>query len=142
MEIYPNYTVFIQVANFLVLLFLLNIILYRPIRRIVGRRRDEMNSYQTMIEDFHNRFDMNTKELEESTRAARNEGYKAKESHKHSGLEEEKRTLQDALSSAQQKVGKAKEEIGSGAAAARQSLESEIKIFSQELAEKILGRSM
>ena len=73
---------------------------------------------------------------------ARKEGYKEKENLKNTGLEEEKKMLQGAISSAEEKIGTAKEEIQRNAVNARQSLENEIRLFSQELAEKILGRSV
>ena len=140
MDIYPNITVFFQVANFLLLLFLLNIIVYRPIRKILGRRGDEVVSYQEMVEDFQNRFEKDAKTLEENMAGARREGFKEKENLKTAGLEEEKSMLQEAISSAEEKIRKAKGEIDRNTAQARQSLQEEVRVFSQELAEKILGR--
>lgn len=142
MDIYPNATVFIQIANFLFLLFLLNILLYKPIRKILGRRSEEVNSLQETIEGFQNRSDQSFKELEENLAGARNEGYKQKENLKNAGVEEEKKALQEAISSTEEKIGKAKDEIERNAARARQSLEAEVRLFSKELAEKILGRSI
>ncbi len=137
-----DYTVFIQIANFLVLLFILSIILYKPIRKILGQRKAEIGSFQNLIEELQAKFDKDTKELEENMVGARKEGYKEKENLKDAGVEVEKKTLQEALSSAEETIGSAREEIGRDAVNARQSLEDEIKLFSQELAEKILGRSI
>jgi F-type H+-transporting ATPase subunit b len=137
-----DYTLFIQIANFLVLLFILNMILYRPIRKILGQRNAEISSFETTIEDFQNRSHKDAKELEENMRGARNQGYKEKENLKNVGLEEEKKMVQEAISLGDERVGKAKEEIQRDAGDARQSLENEIELFSQELAEKILGRSI
>ena len=137
-----DYTVFIQIANFLVLLFILSIILYKPIRKILGQRKAEIDSFQTLIEELQAKFDKHTKELEENMVGARKEGYKEKENLKDAGVEVEKKTVQEALSSAEEKIGSAREEIERDAVNARQSLEDEIKLFSQELAEKILGRSI
>ena len=137
-----DYTLFIQIANFLFLLFLLNILLYRPIRKILGRRTEEMNSFQDAIGDFQNQSARYAIELEENMVEARKKGYKEKENLKGEGLAEEKGVLQEAISSTEGKIGKAKEEIGLKAVEARQSLENEVNLFSQELAEKILGRSI
>ena len=137
-----NYTLFIQIANFLLLLFIMNILLYRPIRKILGRRTEEMDSFQKMIEDFQNNSTRDEKELEENMAGARKEGYKEKESHKNEGLEEEKEMLQDATSLAGEKINKAKEETGHKIMDAHQSLESDMEIFSRELAEKVMGRSV
>ncbi|UCF56579.1 MAG: hypothetical protein JSW15_10985 [Deltaproteobacteria bacterium] len=142
MDIYPNLTVFIQVANFLFLLFILNILLYRPIRKILGRRSEEVNSLQETIEDFRNRSGHYAKELEENLVGARSEGYKEKENLKNTGLDEEKGMLQEATTRAEEQIGKAKEEIARSVVDARQSLENEVAVFSKELAEKILGRSI
>ena len=142
MDIYPNITVLFQIANFLILLFILNFIVYRPIRKILGRRGDEVISFQDMIEDFQNRTEKDTKSLQENMAGARSQGFKEKENLKNGGLEEEKVMLQGAISAAEEKIGKAKGEIEQNTAQARQSLEAEVRVFSKELAEKILGRSI
>ncbi len=142
MDIYPNITLLFQIANFLLLLFILNIIVYRPIRKILGRRGDEVISFQEKIEEFQNRSEKGAKALEENMAGARNQGFKEKENLKSAGLEEEKVTLQEAISAAEEKIGKAKGEIDQNTAQARQSLEEEVRAFSRELAEKILGRSI
>ena len=142
MDIYPNITVLFQIANFLILLFILNLIVYRPIRKILGRRGDEVISFQDMIEDFQNRSEKEAKTLQENMAGARSQGFKEKENLKNAGLEEEKVMVQGAISAAEEKIGKAKGEIDQDTAQARQSLEAEVKEFSKELAEKILGRSI
>jgi F-type H+-transporting ATPase subunit b len=142
MDIYPNFTLVFQIANFLFLLFVLNIILYRPIRKILGQRGNEVVSFQEMIEDFQSKSEKGAKTLEENMAGARSQGFKEKESLKGAGIEEEKVMLQQALSSAEERIGKAKGEIDQDTAQARRSLEEEVRVFSQELAEKILGRSI
>ena len=137
-----DYTVIIQIANFLCLLFLLNIILFRPIRRILGQRRGEMNTFQEMIEDFQGRYTQHENDLEERMIEARRQGNREKEDIKDAALEEEKGVLQEANASAGQRIDRAKEDIGRKALHARQSLEKEVEVFSQELAEKILGRGV
>ncbi|MGD8983044.1 MAG: hypothetical protein PVH99_00240 [Desulfobacteraceae bacterium] len=142
MDIYPNITFLFQIANFLILLFILNIILYKPIRKILGQRGNEVISFQEMIEDFQNRSEKESKALEENMASARSQGFKEKETLKSAGVEEEKVMVQQAISSAEEKIGKAKGEIDQDTAQARRSLEEEVRVFSQELAEKILGRSI
>ncbi|MGD8227129.1 MAG: ATP synthase F0 subunit B [Desulfobacteraceae bacterium] len=142
MDIYPNFTLVFQIANFLFLLFILNMILYRPIRKILGHRGDEVISFEEMIEDFQTRSTEGAKTLEENMADARSQGFKEKEGLKGAGMEEEKVMLQQAISSAEERIGKAKEEIDQDTAQARRSLEEEVRVFSAELAEKILGRSI
>jgi len=56
-----DYTLLIQIANFLVLLLILNIILYRPIRNILSRRKEEIHAFETTIRDFQDRFSEDAK---------------------------------------------------------------------------------
>ena len=133
-------TLFIQIANFLLLILILNIFLYRPIRRILIRRNEETDSLQQMIESLHGRSEQNEKGLEESMISARKEGFLEKEGFKGQGLEEEKGILQEANSSVEEKLGKAKKEMEMKITAIRKTLDDQVGAFSKELAEKILGR--
>jgi len=135
-------TVILQIANFLVLLVVMNIILYKPIRGILAKRDEEMASRQKMIDDYQGRVKDNEGAIESGMVSARKEGYQEKESLKVLGQEEEKGVLQEAGAAVERKLTAAKQEIEAKVAVARETLESEISGFSNELAEKILGRSV
>ena len=135
-------TLFLQIANFLVLLFILNLILFRPIRKILSQREEEMNSRQKTIDDFQDQAEKNEKGIEEGIVQARKEGYAEKETLKSQGLEEEKEILQEAGAGVEQKLSAAKKEIETKIAVAREALDGQIASFSDELAQKILGRSV
>ena len=137
-----DYTVLIQIANFLFLLFILNIILYKPIRSILGRRKGEVDSFEKSIKDFQGRLSQAARELDESMAGARKEGFTERENCKNEGLEEERGMVDEATTSSGDKIAKAKNTIEGEVANVRQSLEKEIAVFSKELATKILGRSV
>jgi F-type H+-transporting ATPase subunit b len=137
-----NSTFFFQIGNFLLLLLLLNIVLFRPIRRIMIRRDEELDSLQKSIEDYQGRSEQNEKNIEEGMVLARKDGFAVKEKLKGTGLEEEKLVLQGANSSVEEKLGKAKSEMEMKMADVRKALEDQVAGFSTELAEKILGRSI
>jgi len=137
-----NYTLAIQVINFLVLLFLLNIIIYRPIRGILARRKEEMSSASDMVEDWRTRADKFLEELEANISVTRAEGLKERENLRNMGVVDEGSMLEDANSAAEDKLIKIKEEIQDRLAVARQSLQAELEGFSRDLAEKILGRGI
>ncbi len=137
-----NYTFLIQIANFLLLLLLMNIILYRPIRRILSQRYEKTKSLQEMIEDYQNRSDKNDKDIEENMIQARKDGFIEKERLKIHGQDEGKKALVEANSLVEAKIGKAKDEVEVKIADARKDLEGQISGFSRELAEKILSRSI
>ena len=137
-----DYSLLIQIANFLLLLYLLNRILYRPIRRILAERAEQMNTYEGTIADLQQRSAQDAESLEQNMKNARKEGFDRKEGLRGEGLEEEKGMLQKASAAAGERIDEAKAEIERHVEGVRKTLEKDIGAFSQELAEKILGRSI
>ncbi len=137
-----NYTLAIQLGNFLLLLFLLNILLYRPIRRILAQRNEKVNSLEKMIEDFQNGSEQNEKGIEENMIQARKEGFGEKEGLRGQGIKEEQGILEEANAKIEEKMGKSKEDMEKKMADVRKDLQDQTAAFSTELAEKILGRSI
>ena len=137
-----NFTLFVQIANFLVLLFLLNIIVYKPIRKIMGQRREEMSTAEKRIADLLDRYSQLSEQLEQNIAAARKDGFKEKEDCKNKGRDEESKMVQSAIDSVGEKISKTREDIERNMAGLRQTLDKEVSLFSQELAEKVLGRSI
>ena len=138
----PNYTLFIQIANFLILLFLLNIFLFKPIRGILAKRNEEESGLQSSIDDYQTRADQNEKGVEEGKVQARKEGVIEKDGLKGQGTEKEQGIVRDAMSAAEEKIGNARKDVDAKMADVRKSLEDQVAVFSNELAEKILGRSV
>jgi len=135
-------TLLIQIANFLVLLLLLNIFLFKPIRGILAKRNEEESALQESIDSFQSRANESEKGVLEGQTKARKEGVTEKDSLKGQGLEKEQGLLQEAVSAAEEKIGIAKKDMESKMADVRKSLEDQVSAFSNELAEKILGRSV
>jgi F-type H+-transporting ATPase subunit b len=140
--IMPDYTLFLQLANFLFLLFILNILLYRPVRQILGKRKAEVDGLQNSVSELEGNANRFAGELEESMAKARKTGYQEKETLKNQGLVEEKALLKEAASASGERMGQARTETGKKLLEARGALDKELSVFSRELAEKILGRSV
>jgi len=137
-----DYSLFIQIVNFLILLLLLNIILYRPIRRILNQRKEEMEALELTASDLQARAAKDSRSLEENVLAARREGYKERESLKGEALEAEKKMYQEATAKTGDDLDRARKEAERKLGEIRQGLVREVDGFSRELAEKILGRSL
>jgi F-type H+-transporting ATPase subunit b len=135
-------TLFIQIANFLVLLFFLNILLFKPIRGILAKRSEEQNSLQKSIEEYQTRSDQSEKGIEEGKIRARKEGATEKEGLKGQGQEKERGILHKASTAAEEKKVNARKDMEAKISDVRRSLEDQVAVFSHELAEKILGRSL
>ncbi|MBN1106838.1 MAG: hypothetical protein JXL84_25775 [Deltaproteobacteria bacterium] len=137
-----DYSVFVQIVNFLILIFLLNIILYRPIRKVLQQRRDEMDALEGAAGGLQGKAAKHERELNENAVAARREGYGEKESLRSEALDLEKKMYQDATASAAEKMEGATKERVAVLGEIRQALEKDVGLFSRELAAKILGRSL
>ena len=137
-----NATFFVQVANFLLLLILMNLLLYRPIRRILARRNQETGTLESTIAELQARASQNETGIEESKVEARKDGFTQKERLRGDGLEEQKGILQEAGSSVEAKINAAKKDMDASVGKAKKDLEVQIAAFSRELAQKILGRSV
>jgi F-type H+-transporting ATPase subunit b len=141
-SLWPPGTLWIQIVNFLLLLFLMNIVLYKPIRNMLARRSEETSALDGTIADYQNRSVENEKGIEEGLVRIRKEGNKEKEHLKGQGIEAEKEVLQKAFASAETRVDEAKKEIDDRMIEVQKALEQQVAGFSEELAEKILGRSI
>ena len=137
-----NYTLLIQIANFLFLLLVLNFIAYRPIRAILNRRKQEISSRKEDAENWKQRAEKRSEELEENISTTRKEAIKEKANIKDQGLDQEKAMLQEAHSGAEAKLDKVRMEIRDRTDQVSISLQRELEGFSREFAEKILGRGV
>jgi len=140
--IQPDLSLLIQMINFLVFLFLMNLILYRPIRRIVAERKKLMADKQNAIDGLEagaleaaRNFDL---KLQESRRA----GFAKIQELKAAGYEEEKEMLRTISAQAGEQVQKMRAQIQKDISIARDELRVQVRNFSMELAQKILGRSI
>ncbi len=132
----------IQIVNFLVLVILLNIFLYRPIRRIIAQRGEEVGSLENTIQEYQGKAEENEKGIQEKMVEARKEGFQVKESLKTEGLEQEKGILQKSGSAVEEKISAARSKIEGQLKDVRKTLDDQVAVFSKELAEKILGRNV
>ncbi|RLB11358.1 MAG: ATPase, partial [Deltaproteobacteria bacterium] len=71
MTIYPDFTLLIQMANFLILLFLLNMFLYKPIRNILAKRNGEFEKLTRLIEEMRKQMEERQRRIEEALAQAK-----------------------------------------------------------------------
>ena len=138
----PDYTTLIQLLNFLILIFLMNMIVYRPVRKILARRKDLMDDSAKAARELVQKADAASVKLESNMYETGKEGQHEKEKIKTTGLEAEERMLNEARLSTEDVISTAREEIGERLVSARHSLQSELQDFSRDLAVRILGRQI
>jgi len=138
----PDYTLFIQMVNFLLLLFFLNLILFRPIRKIIQKRNQIMDDFNEDITSMSDRAQESMNQFEQKILGARQEGIARIQSMKDEGEEAEARLIAATNQEVQGKIEAARERVASEIQGARTQLQEQVQSFSVALTEKILGRSI
>ncbi len=137
-----NVTFFIQMANVLVLLFLMNLFLYRPIRRIVAQRNQFIAEQRQGIDQAESESVAALEQFNLSIQEARKQGRERIMEIKSAAYEEEKGMLQAASDEGAKQVQVTRMTIQTDVRKAREELRTQVHAFSVELAQKILGRNL
>jgi len=141
-SVIPDLSLFVQIANFLIIIWVLNIILYRPIRNILIKRKEKITSLEQNIE----KLDENAAEKDEAflsgVKDARTRGLSEKEILLKQGAEEEKKIIEQINKKAQANLAEVREKISKDVENVRASLYKEIDTFANAISEKILGRAV
>lgn len=138
----PDHTLLIQIFSFLLLIYLLNIIVFRPVRNILNKRKEHISSEEDMVRTWGQDAERYSAELEANMSDARKNGIMEKETLKSEGVKEEQNMLKDTYSMVEDRINKARAEIEEKSIRAKSSLDGEIEGFSMDLAEKLLGRGI
>ncbi len=135
-------TLFIQMANFLLLLVLMNLVLYRPIRRLVAQRNELVSKQRAGIDKAESEAQKALREFEERLRAARAAGREKVQELKEAAYRMEKDLLAQATEEAAKEVQAVRERIQKEIGQVRAQLQAQIQVFSKDMAQRILGRSL
>ena len=141
-SIIPDWSVFIQIVNFLLIIIILNHFLFRPIRGIIQERKEKIEGFESDIEQISSRVDERGQEIESRLVAIRREGFDQKEIVKGQGLEDEKRIIDQANDQTEEVMRRITEQITEEVGTAREELRADLEAFSLDLAQKVLGRSL
>jgi F-type H+-transporting ATPase subunit b len=137
-----NSSIFIQIINFLVLIFILNKVLYRPIRGILIERKNRFNGLEKDIDNYQGTAEEKEKDFNQGIKEARNKGLKEKEAILQEAADEEKKIIGEIQEKAQAELARVKDNIRRDTEEVRESLSKEIDDFAQEIGKKILGRAI
>jgi len=137
-----DWTLYAQIINFLLLVFLLNVVSFRPIRKAVREREAKMLAQDTEINVLTDKGRSLEDEIREELAAARRAGAGARESLKQEGAQAEATLLEEVKRQAEREWTTVEKKIKADMAKARASLQTQAQSFAQLLATKILGREL
>ncbi len=137
-----DWSVFIQIINFLFLIWILNLILYKPIRNIITQRKDKFSGLEADVETAESEAAAQDQAFASGIKEARARGLKQKELLLQAASDEEKELIGKINERAQAELTKVREQIAREADGARETLMKEVDVFAGSISEKILGRGV
>lgn len=135
-------SLFIQIANFLILIWILNAILYKPVRNVLLQRKEKVTGLERDIELSQKEAKEKEDAFSSGIREARTIGLKKKELLVQAAADEEKEIVRKINEKAAEDLARVREKIAQDADAVRASLLGEVDIYASEIGKKILGRAV
>lgn len=130
---------FVLLVNFLVLLYILNIILFRPILKVIKERDSSVKDMLKAAKEMEQKREEAISRMNQELQAARIKAKEIFEGIRREGLERQKALLEEANKQALDMIGRAKEDIRVEAEKARQRLRTDVERFSDEIVRKLMG---
>jgi F-type H+-transporting ATPase subunit b len=137
-----DWSVLIQIVNFLFLIWILNLVLYKPIRNIIIRRKEKFSGLQADIETAETKASLQEQAFATGIKEARARGLKQKETLLQTASDEETELIGKINEKAQAELVRMREQFAREADDAREMLMKEVEEFAGSISEKILGRAV
>ena len=129
----------VQMASFLALLFVLNIILFKPVLNQLKERDDRINGYLDKAKVMDKDKDNLLKELDAKLAQTRDQAKVVYEELRSKGLEAQRNDLDSAGKETEKMSQEALEKLKASADKARESLRGNVEAFSKKIVEKMVG---
>jgi len=137
----PDISLVYQMINFLILLFVLNLVLYKPIRNVLLERKAKIEGMQKGAEKASSDLVAGEDAYKDGLKQARSKGLKEKEILIEEASQEEKGIIDKINKKAQANLVEIKKQVAMETEQARKTLEGEVEAYAKAIGEKILGRA-
>jgi len=138
----PDWTVLIQIVNFLFLVFMMNILLFKPIRKMLLERKAKIGGLEDSIDSTQKEATSQDEAFAKGLKDARGKGLKEKEALLQEASDEEKVIIGKINDKAQADLAEVREKIAADTDAVKTKLIEEVDGFADIISEKILGRAV
>ena len=138
----PDGSVIIQIINFIFLIWALNILLYKPIRKILTQRKEKIDGLELSIITSDKDALAKDEAFAAGIKEARVKGLREKEVLVQQALDAEKTIIADINRKAQAELAEIRGKIKQDAEVARESLQKEVDNFANQICQKIIGRAV
>lgn len=135
-------TMIIQAVNFILLMFVLNLILYKPILGMIERRNARISGSEEEIKGLNQRVVDKMADYDEKIKQAKLSAMEQKNELLKQGGEEAKQIIDAVRGDLPQFLSQYQSRMDEEIAEARRILGDHSRRISREIAEKVLGRSV
>jgi len=135
-------TILIQMINFLLLIFILNLLIYKPILGIMDRRKKQQQDTGDEISRINQTIEERMAAYEEKVRLAKMDALNSKNDILREGSEQAKSIIDAARGEIPGMMEQFQEKMNKEVADARRILTGQSQKISVDIAEKLLGRSI
>ena len=129
-------------VNFVVLMFILNLLLYKPILGIIDKRKKNLQDIEEEIKRLNQTVDERMAAYEEKLRLAKVQALEKKQEIMAEGAEQAKSFIEAAKGDIPGMMEKFHADMNREVDEARRILTNQSRKISIEIAEKLLGRSL
>ena len=138
----PDGSLVFVLLLFLLFVFVMNRLLFRPVSRILDERQTltvgAANEARAAARRYENKLD----EYEATLRQARAESYKKLEAGRALALDERRQVIEAAKQQTAEEIARAKVKIERQAASARTTVDTESRQVAEQILRTILGRTL
>jgi F-type H+-transporting ATPase subunit b len=137
-----DWTLLLQFANFVVLMLVLNVLLYRPLRAIIAKRRETVETSHARAKDLASQVDDKMARYQQQLQTAKQKGAQEKTQLKQQAVQEESGILKAAHAEGNGHIVVIKDQVATEAETARSLLKAETASLASLIATKVLGRAL
>lgn len=137
-----DWTLYAQIINALVLVYLLNVVLFRPIRKGLKERQARMDADAAALALLNEQSQGIAGEIQENLTSARRQGLGEKEALRQVGAQAETSLLEKVKQEVDAEWARVEKKIKEDMDKARKTLKGQAQSFAQVMATKILGREV
>ena len=137
-----DYTILIQMANFILLIFILRKLLYVPILGVMNKRKERMEASEGEVKRLKQEVEEKFAEYEQKVQLAKLNAMEQRNAIVKEGADIAKSTIDDVRGEIPALMEQFNGKITGEMDAARAILHSQSRKISLDIAEKVLGRSI
>jgi F-type H+-transporting ATPase subunit b len=139
-QLVPDGTLILHVIIILVMVYLLNVTLYKPINRILEAREKRTRGRMTEAQEIMADVSAKVSGYERELRQARAAAYALSEHERTAAVQERQQKVNEMRQQLAQSIAQEKQTIQKQADEARVTLEDESRRIAREISERVLNR--